>query len=305
MDAVAVLGLGLAALGRPAYITIGHGADLGPDRSIGALEARCHDVCDHAWRAGVRWFDAARSYGRAEEFLGRWLNARSISPSDVTVSSKWGYRYAADWRSDAEVHEVKDHSVEMFERQWAETESFVGRWLELYQVHSATLSSGILDDHEVHRALARLPVRVGLSLTGPNQGEVLRRALDVRVDGVPVFSAVQATWNLLEPSVGPALRDAKDAGWAVIIKEALANGRLVHRSELASIGGVPPDALALAAALAQPWADVVLSGAVTVSQLDSNLLSRQAVAEGGAIDPAALAMTPSDYWSERAALRWN
>ena len=37
------------------------------------MEARGHAVLDEAWAAGVRYFDAARSYGRAEEFLARWL----------------------------------------------------------------------------------------------------------------------------------------------------------------------------------------------------------------------------------------
>ena len=35
--------------------------------------------------------------------------------------------------------------------------------------------------------------------------------------------------------------------------------------------GVAPDALALACVLAQPWVDVVLSGASTVAMLQSNL----------------------------------
>jgi aryl-alcohol dehydrogenase-like predicted oxidoreductase len=37
------------------------------------------------------------------------------------------------------------------------------------------------------------------------------------------------------------------------------------------IRGTTPDALALAAALAQPWADVVLSGVATIDTLRGNL----------------------------------
>ena len=70
---VARLGLGLAALGRPGYLNLGHGAQLGGDRSVAALRARTHEVLDAAYAAGIRDFDAARSYGRAEEFLGEWL----------------------------------------------------------------------------------------------------------------------------------------------------------------------------------------------------------------------------------------
>src|SRR5262249_51543427 len=69
----AQLGLGLAALGRPGYITLGHGEDLGGETSVAAMERHCHVMLDAAWTAGVRWFDAARSYGRAEQFLASWL----------------------------------------------------------------------------------------------------------------------------------------------------------------------------------------------------------------------------------------
>ena len=60
---------------------------------------------------------------------------------------------------------------------------------------------------------------------------------------------------------------------------ALANGRPTacgEVSELADVArgaGTTPDALALAlaAALAQPWADVVLGGAATVEAIESKL----------------------------------
>src|SRR4051794_5885251 len=99
------IGLGLAALGRPGYIDIGHGGDLGADRSVDALRRNAHAVLDAAYENGVRAFDAAASYGRAEEFLGQWLASRR--PDDVTVSSKWGYVYTAEWQVDADPPEGK------------------------------------------------------------------------------------------------------------------------------------------------------------------------------------------------------
>ena len=107
---VSRLGLGLAALGRPGYINLGHATDLHASYDVSAMEARAHAVLDAAWQEGVRYFDAARSYGRAEHFLANWLRSRHIPPGAVTVSSKWGYTYTADWRVDAEKHEVKDLS---------------------------------------------------------------------------------------------------------------------------------------------------------------------------------------------------
>jgi aryl-alcohol dehydrogenase-like predicted oxidoreductase len=301
---MAVLGLGLAALGRPEYLTVGHGASLGDDRSVDALRERCSQVCDAAWAGGIRWFDAARSYGLAEQFLSGWLTARGVDANDVTVSSKWGYAYTANWQAHAEVQEIKDHSAAALARQWPQTEALLGPWLRLYQVHSATLESGILDDGVVLRDLAALGVPVGLSLSGPGQADTLRRALAVRVDGAPVFSAVQATWNLLEPSAGAALGEAKAAGWTVIVKEALANGRLAVPGPATGTLGERPDVTALAAALAQPWADVVLSGATTVDQLRSNLAAPTAPATD--TDRfATLAVDPRTYWSARANMPWT
>jgi aryl-alcohol dehydrogenase-like predicted oxidoreductase len=299
-----VMGLGLAALGRPGYLTVTHGSDLGPDRSVTGLERRCAEVCDAAWAAGVRWFDAARSYGRAEQFLADWLSSRAIGPEEVTLSSKWGYTYTGDWRVDAEIPEVKDHSAAALDRQWPETEALLGPWLRLYQVHSATLESGILDDGDVHRRLAGLGVPVGISVSGPGQSDTLRRALTIEVEGRTLFSAVQATWNLLETSAGPALAEAKSAGWTVIVKEALANGRLATPG-LYPVLGDQPDVTALAAALAQPWADVVLSGAATVAQLTSNLAAREIVPGSDRDRLAGLALDPPTYWAERSSMPWT
>jgi aryl-alcohol dehydrogenase-like predicted oxidoreductase len=302
---MAVLGLGLAALGRPGYLTVGHGAAIGTGRSVEALRRRCEQVCDAAWEGGVRWFDAARSYGRAEGFLAGWLTRRGIQPGHVTVSSKWGYTYTADWEVAAEVPEVKDHSAAALARQWQETDALLGPWLRLYQVHSATLESGILDDIGVHQALAGLGVRIGLSLSGPGQSEALRRALAIEVDGAPLFSAVQATWNLLETSAGPALAEAKAAGWTVIVKEALANGRLAVPGPVTATLGERPDVNALAAALDQPWADVVLSGAATIAQLHSNLMALDCTTRWDGDRLLPLALDPQIYWSERAAMKWT
>jgi aryl-alcohol dehydrogenase-like predicted oxidoreductase len=314
---VTPLGLGLAALGRPAYIDLGRAADLGADRGVEALERRCHHVLDAASAAGVRYLDAARSYGRAEEFLASWLRDRRPAPEALTVGSKWGYVYVGGWRMDAEVHEVKDHSLANLRRQLAESRALLGPQLDLYQIHSATLESGVLEDRAVLAELAGLRAEglaVGLSVSGPRQAEAVRRALDVEVDGAGVFDVVQATWNLLEPSAGPALAEAKGRGRGVIVKEALANGRLSPHGEgppLAMLGrlaarhGVGVDAVALAAALATPWADVVLSGAVSAGQLAGNLAAaRLSLADDELEELRTLAEPAEAYWAARGRLRW-
>jgi aryl-alcohol dehydrogenase-like predicted oxidoreductase len=295
---VSRLGLGLAALGRPAYINSGRQEDLGADRSVAALERRCHQMLDAAYAAGICYVDAARSYGEAEHFLGTWLRTRNPPKGAITIGSKWGYSYVGSWRLDASAHEVKDLSLDTLRRQIRESRSALGDRLQLYQIHSATLESGILENDSVLQELLQLRstgLAVGLTVSGPAQADVIRRALDVSVDGVNPFQVVQATWNLLERSAGEALAEAKSRGWGVIVKEALANGRLTERADSGQV--------ALAAALSQPWADVVLSGAVTIEQLENNL--RAVGLSQGTIDWPDNAESPSEYWARRSALPWR
>jgi aryl-alcohol dehydrogenase-like predicted oxidoreductase len=310
---VSRIGLGLAALGRPAYITTGRADDL-PDRSISGMRARTYAMLDAAHEAGVRYADAARSYGRAEEFLGGWLADRGHQ--DMVAGSKWGYRYTGDWQLDAAQHEVKEHSLAMFESQLAQTRANLGGRLALYQVHSLTEDSGVLTDRALLAAMAGLRaegVMIGLTTSGPLQATTLRRALDTAVDGQPLFSAAEVTWNLLEPSVAPAAAEAAAAGWAILIKEAVANGRLAPGGDaagpssplarLAAAHLLTADAVAIAAALANPWAAVVLSGAVTREQLAANLAALT-VTDIDDLSPD-MAEPAEAYWSARSRRPWN
>ena len=311
-------GLGLAAVARPGYITLGRRKDLPVDRTVEALRARTHQQLDAAYAQGVRYFDVARSYGRAEDFLASWLDERPQA-QDAVIGSKWGYTYTAGWRTDAEVHEVKDHSAAVFDRQLAETRALLGDRLDLYQIHSLTPDSPALTDPALHRRLARLAgegVTIGFSSSGPAQAAAIRAALAVAVDGVPLFRSVQATWNLLEPSSGPALAEAHATGRTVIVKEGMANGRLADRNatgpdtavlrEVAAAAGAGCDAVALAAVAAQPWADLVLSGAADVRQLGSNLTAADLC-----LGPeerhrlGALAESADEYWTHRSGLPWT
>ncbi|WP_231916838.1 aldo/keto reductase [Nocardioides scoriae] len=321
------LGLGTAALGRPEYLNLDHGRDLASgDLGDGGgarydrhrLEQHAHEVLDAAWTQGVRHLDAARSYGAAEAFVGSWLAAHPGRREQLRIGSKWGYTYVADFRPGATEHETKDHSEQTLARQWPETLAALGSPPDLYLVHSLTSDSPALDDARLLdrlRGLAADGVRVGLSTSGPDQGEVLVRAL--ALDRTP-FSTVQATWNLLEPSAGPALLRAHEAGWSVVVKEAMANGRLAAADgPLAAAArglGTTPDALALAAATRQPWADVVLSGASALAQLRSNLAARALVddhgeATGAVLDdlagPGGPAEPAAAYWATRKRLPWT
>jgi aryl-alcohol dehydrogenase-like predicted oxidoreductase len=316
------LGVGLAAIGRPGYITLGRAHDLPADRTPEALAARVADVLDAARAAGIRYVDVARSYGRAEEFLARWLGARVLPRDAITIGSKWGYRYTAGWRVDAPVHEQKSLTVERFTAQLAETRALLGDRLALYQIHSATAESGALADERLLVALVDGRRRgdyraVGFTLSGSTSARALEQGLAARVDGERVFDVVQATFNVLEPSLVGALRAAHDAGVGVIAKEVFANGRLTDANARPDDGptlvrlravrpGVPLDRVALAWVLAHPFVDVALSGAATVGQLRSHVAATSTPL--GTDDLAALAdvaEAPARYWATRAALPWT
>ncbi|MEU6716576.1 aldo/keto reductase [Nonomuraea sp. NPDC046802] len=307
---VTSMGIGLAALGRPAYITLGRAQDLGEERSVAAMRARCWQVLDAALAAGIGYVDVARSYGRAEEFLAGWLRERGIAPGALSVGSKWGYAYVGDWRMDADRHEAKELSAGRLRAQLGQTRALLGEHLSLYQIHSATVDSGVFDDEDVLACLRELRaggVAIGLSTTGPRQADTIDRAVEAAV-----FDTVQVTWNLLERSAGPALARAHAAGLGVIVKEGVANGRLTAHAaprELARAArerGVTPDALALAAVVARPWAGVVLSGAVSAAQLRSNLAAAGITWDAELEERlAALAEDPETYWARRGSLTWR
>lgn len=314
------IGLGLAALGRPGYINLGHDNDLNADYDPQRMGARTHVVLDAAWQAGIVHFDAARSYGRAEEFLGNWLRSRTLH--GPVISSKWGYEYTADWQVKAKKHEVKDLSREQLDRQIQATQQHLGDFLDLYQIHSATLESGVLENQSVLERLFELKsggLRIGLTATGAEQSDTIRAALDVRVKDQRLFESVQATFNLLEQSAAEALQEAAAQNVQVIIKEGLANGRLTERGNLpedaaaleklraeAARLGASLDALALAFVLDQPWVNVALSGAATVPQLQSNLGALQVRLDDRAREVLrSMAQDAELYWRTRSNLPWR
>lgn len=310
--------IGTAVLGRPAYITTGAAAALPGDRSVDSMRQATFEVLDAALAAGVDWVDTARSYGRAEEFVGDWWRQRTQDDPDwtagaPTVSSKWGYAYVGNWDRDAAVHELKEHSAAQFRRQWALTSQTLPR-LALYQVHSLTTDSPLFDDAELLDALADLRdsgVAIGFTTTGTGQGETIRKAMDVERGGGRLFSAVQATWNLLETSVGEALARASAAELTVLVKESLANGRLLTAppralAALAAEREAPLDALALAAVARQPWVDRVLLGAASVPQVHSNLRADEVELDDADLERlCAHPQDPADYWADRSRLAWT
>mmetsp|Transcript_46639 Transcript_46639/g.77137 ORF Transcript_46639/g.77137 Transcript_46639/m.77137 type:complete len:342 (+) Transcript_46639:20-1045(+) len=314
------LGLGMAALGRPGYINLGHGEDI-KAKTVEAMRENAHAVLDAAVEVGVRYIDCARSYGLSEKFVASWLSSRLEAP--VIVGSKWGYEYTANWRvtvKSGEAHEVKYHTVQQLTKQHREsTELLPG--LALYQIHSATQESKVLEDAEILNRLAALrdetQTVIGLSVSDP-QVPSIERATSVTVQDSALFGSVQATFNLLDQSAAGALQAAHEAGMFIIIKEALANGRLTPRASMsarlsllqaeAAALGTSVDALALAWVMSHDWVDICLSGASTIEQLRSNSDALRLVPLPEAVHrrlSEGLRQEQHEYWAERRALEWN
>ena len=72
-------------------------------------------------------------------------------------------------------------------------------------------------------------------------------------------------------------------------------------------GGVTTDAICIAAVMQQPFAPLVLSGAVTPSQVTDNAaaLRLTLTTEDLAALMKACVMDPEVYWMDRKALAWN
>jgi aryl-alcohol dehydrogenase-like predicted oxidoreductase len=208
--------------------------------------------------------------------------------------------------------------LQNFLKQVGETVRYLGEYVKLYQIHSATFESGVLDNQQVHEILHQCRKErgwaIGLSVSSPVQDDLIRRAMEIEVDGIKLFDSVQCTYNVLEQRPGRVLLDAHKAGMDIIIKEGLANGRVLRHPVVVEYSKrlcCTADALALGCILAQPFQPRVLSGAVTPEQLESNFNSEQ-VAEVLRKDPDLLteimnqtAMHSDEYWSDRSNLPWN
>ncbi|GGF47298.1 aldo/keto reductase [Echinicola rosea] len=313
------IGLGMAALGRPEYININPSDQR--EKSEAAFFRHTLNVLDEAYKSGIRYFDTAASYGKGESFLLNWHQTRKHQ--DVMFGSKWGYTYAADWKLGYEgKHEIKEHSLEKLEEQWSYSQKLCPA-LGIYHIHSATIASGVLEDEAVLEKLAEIKrsseILIGLSSSGAEQQEVLEQAMDIAVDDTPLFETFQVTFNVLEQSTLPFLEHAQTNGVKIIVKEALANGRIfpndayphykkayTYLSELAAKYQVGIDAIALRFCMDKIHPAYVLSGASTVSQLTANLKANTFQLSEDELDTLSrFAVMPKDYWQERSQLEWS
>ncbi|MFK7811716.1 MAG: aldo/keto reductase [Maribacter sp.] len=318
MKAFEGIGLGTAAIGRPQYINISQ-KDNTPF-SLATFKEKGITMLDYAYDAGIRYYDTAPGYGLAEQLLINWVKEKN-DPS-IIVATKWGYTYVANFSPNAEVHEIKEHSLNKLNEQWEVSKELLPN-LSYYQIHSATLESGVLENEAVLERLFQLKneqnIKVGLTTTGSNQIEVLQKGMDVHFKGNQLFEIFQCTYNILDQSIFQLGKEIISSGKQLVIKEALANGRLFPNSAypgyldlytklglLSKKYNVGVDAINLQFCLAKLAGSLVLSGANKSEYLEQNLrannfqLSSQEVAE-----LTQFKVTPKMYWEERKRLTWN
>lgn len=319
MAVIKNIGLGTAAIGRPLYINVKQQAEQAPF-SLEQFKEDGLQVLNDAYDNGVRYFDTSPGYGLAEALVIDWL--RSKNDPEIKVSTKWGYTYVADFDPNATEHEVKEHSLSKLNEQWEVSKQLLPN-LNLYQIHSATLDTGVLENKEVLARLHEIKkvhgITIGLTTTGANQSEVLGKALSVEVENEALFQSFQCTFNILDQSIYEYSEALNALSGPLIIKEALANGRLIPnqkfteysqlyfaQTKFSQLYEVGADAVALRYCMDKFPNAIVLSGANNHEHLIANLKADEfsfRQADLSQLDSHGIA--PETYWQERKELQWN
>ncbi|MEO9570684.1 MAG: aldo/keto reductase [Polaribacter sp.] len=312
------LGLGTAALGRPQYINVRQ--ETCDNSNLTEFRKQSFLVLENAYNSGIRYFDTAPGYGLAEELVLEWLQTKN--DNSIIVATKWGYTYTANFDANAKVHEVKEHSLSKLNEQWNFSKQLLP-YLKVYQIHSATLETGVLENKAVLEQLYFLKrehnLKIGLTTTGINQVEVIKKALDLYIDGEQVFDLFQVTYNFLDQSLSEISEELQSQNKSIVIKEALANGRIFRNKKyphyydmytilesIAKKHKVGVDAISLKYCEQTIANSIVLSGASTSKQLEENLKINSFTLTNSEIELLnSFSISPEFYWSERKKLQWN
>lgn len=315
----AQIGFGTAAIGRPHYINLKNSTT---DQSFDLKKSKKagKDLLEKAYQKGIRYFDTAPGYGVAEDIILEWLAEKNHT--DIEIATKWGYTYTANFDINASQHEVKEHSLEKLNEQWAKSKSLLPH-LSTYQIHSATFESGVLDNkavlHQLHELKEQFGLRIGLSASGTQQTEIVKKGIEIEIEGSPLFSVFQVTYNILEQGLQRILNSAISEERRFVIKEAMANGRLLSNPSFPNYQALyktlntvalkhetTSDAVALRFCMDSIKPFIVLSGVKEKEQLTSNLNALAFKLDHD--DLASLKQFKTEkahYWSERSNLAWQ
>jgi len=195
--------------------------------------------------------------------------------------------------------------------------------LKIYQVHSATFESGILENKDVLNRLYEIKkqtgLQIGITTSGVNQSEIIEAALKIKIEKEDLFDSYQVTYNILEQATHNILKLLLELGKTVIIKEALANGRIFKNEKfshyqkfynvlnsLAKKYRVGTDAVALRYVMDNLEPTFLLSGASNKEQLEQNIKAQNFKLEKEELKVLNSFKTDSQkYWEERNMLSWN
>lgn len=314
------IGLGTAAIGRPLYINLRTKDNNTENFQLEAFKEKGIQLIRKAYSEGVRHFDTAPGYGVAEDILLDWISRDN--PTDISVSTKWGYTYVANFDPNAELHEVKEHSLEKLNEQWEHSRLLLPH-LKIYQIHSATLDSGVLDNEVILERLFELKkefkIQIGISVSGANQNEIIEKALSIEFNNELLFDCFQVTFNVFDQSLLLIVDQIKRRNKKIIIKEALANGRIFPNDKyrnysktyhklraLANKYKIGVDAIAIRFCMDMISPLSVLSGASEEPQLLTNLEALKVKLSSDDLTSLKdLAVETEAYWTERKKLGWT
>lgn len=312
------IGLGTAAIGRPQYINLRLEATV--DIGLEAFKKKGRSELDEAYRKGIRYFDTSPGYGLAEQLLIDWISDNKYK--DVEISTKWGYTYVANFDPKAKIHEIKEHSLKKLNEQWEQSKKLLP-YLTSYQIHSATFDSGVLDNIEVLQRLRKLKTEygllIGLTTSGANQVDVINKSMEIQMGGSDLFDVFQVTYNILDQSLSQIAKKLVSKSKRIVIKEALANGRIfpnhnypqyelmyLELEQLAAKYKVGIDAIALRFCMDSISPFMVLSGASNKSHITENLkMTKFRLEEKELTSLQRFSVSSDQYWQERKMLGWN
>jgi len=313
------IGLGTAAIGRPAYINLKQKKGKN-EFVLEKFRQNGVKILDKAYEKGIRYFDTAPGYGMAEQMLLDWVIEKQ--DTNIEIATKWGYTYVANFDPNAIQHEIKEHSLRKLDDQWNVSKSLLP-YLTSYQIHSATFETGVLENEKILHRLATLKnehgLHIGITTTGFNQVEVLKKAMDIEVDGTELFNLFQVTYNVFDQSFASIAKAISKQNKRVVIKEAMANGRIFPNKKyphyakayerlkkLAQKYVVGIDAIGLRFCIDSFPIYKILSGAANEQHLTDNLKAAEFKLEVEDIKSLKeLAVDSTQYWNERKQLAWN
>jgi aryl-alcohol dehydrogenase-like predicted oxidoreductase len=263
---VSALGLGAGQLGQ---------AELDP-----AGVERCLAT---AVEAGINLFDAARSYGAAEERLGHFLRERR---KDVVLSTKGGYgvENVPDWTGPC-ISQGVDRALTAFGTDW----------IDVFHLHSCPLAVAQRDD--ILSALEGARAQGKIRVAGyAGEGEALAWAVESGY-----FGAIECSVNIVDQVNAPLVLKAAERGVGVIAKRPLANAvwRHPHRPDAPDAGEYWSRFQTLTLDTGGlDWAEVALrfsahlpgvSGAIVGTASSLNVTRNSAALQRGPLGPELLA----------------